>query len=107
MSAAYVYRLLLSAEWQEMRADRQFSGNVVDKRDGYIHLSTREQVAGTIAAHFANVASELVILEIDTAALGDKLRWEKSRGGALFPHLYGVLAVGAVTRSLTADQFER
>ena len=104
MSTAHVYRILLPAEWQQMLAQRHFTGNAVDKRDGYIHLSTREQVAGTIAAHFANVESELVIVEIDAASLGGELRWETSRGGALFPHLYGVLSVDAVTRTMTTDQ---
>ncbi len=105
MSKLYVYRVLRCAEWEEMLASDQFSGNAVDERDGFIHLSTREQVPGTIAAYFANVASDLIILEIDAASLRGELRWETSRGGALFPHLYGVVPVGAVMRTMTADQF--
>ena len=88
-----------------MLAADQFAGSAVDRRDGFIHLSTREQVPGTIAAHFPNCGGELVILEIDAASLGDKLHWERSRGGALFPHLYGVLPVAAVTRAIPADHF--
>jgi uncharacterized protein (DUF952 family) len=107
MSTAHVYRVLLSAEWQEMLAHRQFNGSAIDKRDGYIHLSTREQVAGTIAAHFADVESELVVVEVDAASLGDNLRWERSRGGAVFPHLYDVLDARAVTRAMGADEFQR
>lgn len=102
----YVYRVLLEAEWQQMLACGEFTGSDVDKRDGYIHLSTREQVASTIATHFANARRrDLVIVEIDAASLGDKLRWEKSRGGALFPHLYSALALDAVIRTIGADQF--
>src|SRR5688572_7006953 len=107
MSTLYIYRVLLPAEWEDMLASDQFTGNVLDKRDGFIHLSSREQVPGTIAAHFAHVAGDLIILEIDAASLHGELRWETSRGGALFPHLYGVLPVGAVMRTLTADQFTR
>ena len=103
----YVYRVLLEAEWQQMLACGEFAGSSVDQRDGFIHLSTREQLASTIAAHFANVASELVILEIDSASLSEKIRWEESRGGALFPHLYGVLPVSAVKQVIASDELER
>jgi len=107
VSAPNVYRILLRAEWEEMRLAGQFTGSAVDRRDGFIHLSTREQVPGTIAAHFADVESEVVILEIDTASLPGELRWERSRGGALFPHLYAPLPVAAVKRTMSADQSER
>jgi uncharacterized protein (DUF952 family) len=107
VSAPYVYRILLRAEWEEMRLAGQFTGSAIDRRDGFIHLSTREQVSGTIAAYFADVEDELVILEIDTASLGEKIRWETSRGGALFPHVYGVLPRRAIKRTMTADEFER
>lgn len=90
-----------------MRAAGHFTGSAIDRRDGFIHLSTREQVPGTIAAHFADAESGLVILEIDAASLPGELRWEASRGGALFPHLYGVLPMSAVQRTIAADEFER
>jgi uncharacterized protein (DUF952 family) len=62
----------------------------VDRADGYIHLSTREQVEETARRHFAG-QTDLVLVAIDAAALGDTLRYEPSRGGALFPHLYSPL----------------
>jgi uncharacterized protein (DUF952 family) len=105
VSTACVYRVLLETEWQEMLAAGQFTGSAVDVRDGFIHMSAREQVAGTIATHFASVASDLIVLEIDASALEGKLRWETSRGGALFPHLYGVLPLTAITRTLHSDEF--
>jgi uncharacterized protein (DUF952 family) len=106
MSARYVYRVLLRAEWNEMLAAGRFSGSALDRRDGYIHLSTREQVAGTIAAHFAGASDDLVVIEIDAALLGSELRWETSRGGARFPHLYGVLPVSTVARTMRADELD-
>jgi uncharacterized protein (DUF952 family) len=63
--------------------------------DGYIHLSTADQLQGTLDKHFAG-QSGLVIAEIDLAALGDTVKWEVSRGGALFPHIYGVMPMRAV-----------
>ena len=73
-----------------------FRGAPVDLADGYIHFSTREQVAETAAKHFAG-QDDLVLLEIDADAFADDaLKWEPSRGGALFPHLYGDLELSAV-----------
>lgn len=66
-------------------------------RDGFIHFSSAEQVAETAARHYAG-QSDLVLIWVDAEALGAALRWEPSRGGALFPHLYGALPVAAVTR---------
>jgi uncharacterized protein (DUF952 family) len=103
----YVYRVLLAAEWQQMLACGEFIGSGTDKRDGYIHLSTHEQVAGTITAHFADVLRrDLIVVEINAVSLRGKLRWEASRAGGLFPHLYGVLPLGAVTRTMPADHLE-
>ena len=66
-------------------------------RDGFIHFSTAAQVQETAAKHFAG-ARDLLLVFVDTARLGDRLRWEPSRGGALFPHLYGPLDLAAVVR---------
>ena len=66
-----------------------------DRRDGFLHLSARDQVVETARRHYADVA-ELWVLEIDAAALGDALTWERSRGGALFPHVHGEAPVAAV-----------
>jgi uncharacterized protein (DUF952 family) len=92
---ALIYKVLRASEWADMQARSIFKGSPDDQRDGFIHFSTAEQLEGTIARHFAG-ERELVVLEVDAAALGDKLKWEPSRGGALFPHLYGELPLSAV-----------
>ncbi len=89
-----VYKLLRAAEWAAFEASGSFAGSPDDVRDGYIHLSAAEQVEGTRAKYFAGEAT--VLLALDAAALGDALRWEPSRGGALFPHLYRALALAEV-----------
>jgi len=91
----FVYKILTRAQWSELRTKGEFAGSPDDLRDGFVHLSTLEQVPGTLAKHFAGQVG-LVLVEVASAALGDALRWEASRGGALFPHLYGVLRVGDV-----------
>jgi uncharacterized protein (DUF952 family) len=91
-----IYKLLSVREWDEARARGRFEGSTVDLRDGYVHLSGRDQVVETAARHFAG-GTGLVLLTVDPARLGDGLRWEASRGGALFPHLYGPLPLDAVT----------
>jgi len=91
-----VYKLLAAREWADARARGRFDGSAVDVRDGYIHLSARDQVVETAARHFAG-ATDLVLLTVDPLRLGDTLRWEASRGGALFPHVYGPLPLDAVT----------
>ena len=90
-----VYKIVGAAEWEAALARGAFEGSSVDLADGYIHLSTAEQVAETARRHFARRA-DLLLLELETAALGAGLRWEPSRGGALFPHYYGVLPTAAV-----------
>ena len=106
MSDSILYRVLTAAEWQEVRSADAFIGSALDQRDGFIHLSSREQVAATIAAHFAN-RPDLVILAIDAGVLEHAVRWEVSRSGALFPHLYGKLPLSAVVRTLGPDAFTR
>ena len=91
---AIIFKICRAAEWAQAVADGVFRGSAVDLRDGYIHFSTVAQVAETAARHFAG-QSDLVLVAVDAAALGDKLKWEPSRGGALFPHLYGELPVTA------------
>jgi uncharacterized protein (DUF952 family) len=101
-----IFRLLAADAWHAAQAAGSFEGGPHDARDGFIHFSSAEQVAETAARHYAGQAG-LVLLWVDSDALGAALRWEPSRGGALFPHLYGVLPVAAVTRvealSLGAD----
>jgi uncharacterized protein (DUF952 family) len=84
-----VYKILRADEWAAFDAAGETRGAPVDLADGYIHLSTAAQAAGTAAKHFAG-EDGLWLLAVETETLGD-LRWEPSRGGQLFPHLYGVL----------------
>ena len=93
---ATAYKILTAEQWALFQADGVFLGAPVDLADGYIHLSTSDQVQGTLNKHFGG-ASGLVIAEVDLAALGDTVKWEVSRGGALFPHIYAPLPIAAVT----------
>lgn len=90
-----IYKICTIAEWREAKRDGVYRGSAVDRHDGFIHFSTAEQAAETAAKHFAG-QSDLVLVAVDGAALGDKLKWEPSRGGALFPHLYGEMPVATV-----------
>ena len=97
-----VYKVLRASEWQEAQARGVVTGSADDLRDGFIHLSTQSQLAGTLERHFAGETG-LVVLEIAADRLNAALKWEPSRGGALFPHLYGVLPLHAVIRTLSPD----
>ena len=91
------FKILTADQWAQFEADGVFHGAPIDLADGYIHLSTADHVQGTLDKHFAG-QTELVIAEIDLEALGDAVRWEVSRRGALFPHVYGALPMSAVIR---------
>ena len=95
MSAATAFKILTAQQWAEFERDRVFHGAPIDVADGYIHLSTAEQVEGTLDKHFAGQTG-LHIAEVDLTLLGDAIRWEEARGGMLFPHLYGELPIDAV-----------
>jgi uncharacterized protein (DUF952 family) len=90
-----IYKISSAALWREAEGAGVFTGAPVDLADGFIHFSTAAQVAETAARHFAG-ASDLVLVAVDARALGPALRYEPSRGGALFPHLYGTLPLSAV-----------
>ena len=90
-----IYKICPAALWREAERAGVFRGSEVDLRDGFIHFSTAAQTVETAAKHFAG-QSDLVLVRIDSATLGDKLKWEPSRGGALFPHLYGSLPASLV-----------
>src|ERR1051325_5070982 len=90
-----IYKICSRALWQEAERSGRFGGSDDDRRDGYIHFSTAEQVPGTAAKHFGG-QGDLVLVRIDATKLGGGLKWEPSRGGALFPHLYGRLELTAV-----------
>lgn len=89
------YKVLTGDQMAELLEKGSFAGAPVDLADGYVHMSTAEQVQGTVDKHFAGQRG-LHIAAIDLAALGDLIRWEVSRGGALFPHLYANLPLSAV-----------
>lgn len=89
-----IFKICPAAQWREAEAAGTFAGAPVDLADGFIHFSNAEQVAETAAKHFAG-QDDLVLVAIEAAQLGDKLKWEESRGGALFPHLYAALDTGA------------
>ncbi|MDO3705919.1 DUF952 domain-containing protein [Micromonospora sp. C28SCA-DRY-2] len=99
-----IYKLLPTTEWDEALAAGHLAGTAVDRQDGFVHLSAADQVVETARRHFAG-ATGLTLLTVDPARLGDALRWEPSRGGQLFPHLYGPLPVAAVVaaQALPAD----
>ncbi len=82
-----IYKLLRGPEWAELRAAGESAGAAVDLADGYVHFSTAAQVAETAAKHFAGVEG-LMLVAVQEERLGAALKWEPSRGGALFPHLY-------------------
>jgi uncharacterized protein (DUF952 family) len=85
-----IYKICGREEWRAAEEARIYRGSTVDLSDGFIHFSTDEQVAETAAKHFAG-RDDLLLISVDTAELGTALRYEPSRGGALFPHLYGAL----------------
>jgi uncharacterized protein (DUF952 family) len=96
-----VYKILPRADWDAAVKAGRFEGSGVDARDGFIHFSTAAQAQETAAKHFAGQAG-LTLAGFDAAALGEALRWEPSRNGDLFPHLYAVLdpALAAEVRDL-------
>jgi uncharacterized protein (DUF952 family) len=95
-----IYKILTTAEWEAAVAAGEFGGSAADLADGYVHLSGADQVVDTAARYFAGQRG-LTLLAVDPDALGDALRWEPSRGGALFPHLYAPLPVAAVVQAMT------
>jgi uncharacterized protein (DUF952 family) len=90
-----IYKICPEPLWRAAEAAGRFDGAPVDRADGYIHFSTAEQVRETAAKHFGGQA-DLLLVAVDAEALGAALRFEPSRGGALFPHLYGGLPLSAV-----------
>jgi uncharacterized protein (DUF952 family) len=90
-----IYKICEQASWRAALAAGQYSGSAVDERAGFIHFSTAEQLAETAAKHFAK-QTDLMLVAVDGAALGLHLKWEPSRGGDRFPHLYGPLPLSAV-----------
>ena len=94
-----IYKICPASAWREAERQGVYRGSADDVRDGFIHFSTASQVMETARKHFFGQTG-LFLIETDADALGDALRWEPSRNYELFPHLYGELDIGAVTRVL-------
>lgn len=90
-----IYKVVSRRLWAEAAQAGVFRGAPIDLQDGFIHFSAANQVVETVAKHFAG-QTDLLLIEIDAAALGEALKWEVSRGGELFPHLYGSLTLESV-----------
>ena len=90
-----VFKLVDRTSWEAAASSGSFDGSAADARDGFIHFSTAEQVRETAARHFAG-QPDLLLVAVAAESLGDALKWEPSRGGALFPHLYAPLPLSAV-----------
>ncbi len=91
-----LYKIMSSQEWKNAVRRGVYEGSEVDRRDGFIHLSAAYQARGTAQRHFAH-QQDLVLVAVNAVDLGESLKWEASRGGALFPHVYGTLPLTAVT----------
>lgn len=90
-----IYKICERAAWQEAERAGVYRGSDADARDGFIHFSAAAQCAETAAKHFAG-QTDLLLIAVNGAALGPALKWEPSRGGDLFPHLYAALPMHAV-----------
>ncbi len=90
-----IFKILRTDEWQTLRSEGETTGAPIDVADGYIHISTAQQVAETVSKHFAG-EDGLFLVALETDALGEALEWEVSRGDALFPHLYRKLTMADV-----------
>jgi uncharacterized protein (DUF952 family) len=95
VAMSVIYKIAERQLWAAAAAAGHFDGSVHDLRDGFIHFSTASQARETAAKHFAG-QQDLVLAAIDTTHLGQALKWEPSRDGALFPHLYATLAMTSV-----------
>jgi uncharacterized protein (DUF952 family) len=98
MLETLIYHMCRAEEWADAQASGNYGGSSQDQADGFIHFSTAAQVRESAAKHRAG-QNGLLLLTVAVEPLGDALKWEPSRGGQLFPHLYGALPVTAVTRA--------
>ncbi|MEL6920599.1 MAG: DUF952 domain-containing protein [Pseudomonadota bacterium] len=106
----FIYKIATRSQWAEAEEAGVFEGAPIDLEDGYIHFSTASQARETAAKHFSG-HDDLLLVTVDAEKLGETLKYEPSRGGQLFPHLYGTLSLDAVTQvdplPLTADGMHR
>jgi uncharacterized protein (DUF952 family) len=106
MKQKIVFKIASANEWSKSTIAGIFEGSADDHRDGFIHLSSRHQLAGTLEKHFKG-KRDLVLIAFEADKLGPELRWEHSRGGELFPHLYASITVSDALwqRHLSNDEF--
>lgn len=102
MTPDVAYKIVDRDEWDTALREGAYQGSAVDRADGYIHMSTAEQLAETARRHYAG-RDCLMLVTVALSRLGAGLRWEPSRGGALFPHLYGPLPTAAATAAQGLD----
>lgn len=98
----FVYKIASHEAYRVFAKTGHFPGMPIDNKDGYVHFSTAAQLAETLRLHFAGQGN-LVVFSVRTGDLGTALRWEPSRGGQLFPHLYGDLSISAVGQYATVS----
>lgn len=97
MRPAHIYKILQISEWQTLSGSGSFAGSPVDLKDGYIHFSTAGQLQGTLDKHYTE-GREVVIAQVTAYNIADDLKYEVSRGGAEFPHLYALLKIDSVSQ---------
>ena len=95
----FLYKIMSKQEWENAQAQGIYEGSDVDRRDGFIHLSAAHQVRATAQKHFPGKA-DLMLISVAQENLGPRLKWEASRGGDLFPHIYGTLQLDAMSEAV-------
>ncbi|QDT11867.1 DUF952 domain-containing protein [Planctomycetes bacterium K23_9] len=98
-----IYKIVSREEWTVAESVGEYRGSALDVADGFIHLSSPQQTVDTAAKYFAD-RDDLLLVSVDVASLGSTLRWEASRGGDLFPHVYGVLPLMAVAEVFALER---
>ena len=93
-----IFKVVSASEWARASEHGEFQGAAIDLTDGYIHFSTAQQLRETVEKHFAG-QTDLLLVGVDADKLGENLKWEPSRGGDLFPHLYAPLSMECVVMS--------
>jgi uncharacterized protein (DUF952 family) len=89
-----IFKIFQQQEWREASCCGHYDGSDKDRQDGFLHFSTRPQLLGTLQKWYAT-ATDLIVVAVEADTLGPNLRWEPSRNGAFFPHLYGPLPLSA------------
>ena len=97
MRDAIIYKIRRQSEWKELKKDEIFTGSVHDARDGFIHMSTGAQLQGTLDKHYTQ-GDDVILAAVRLADIAESVKWEVSRGGAEFPHIYGELPLGAIAQ---------